>query len=145
MDITHYQKSNLTRLWFASDVWRCIILYIWLTFDLMPWWRWRISAVWQLHFRDVDQGSPTDSVMGETVSIRKRQTYCFTIFCYVVQASLFGLPLGRLPCMCPWSNMWGYLWLSIRNTTGGVSSPLRRCPCRVPGLSSCLCYACGPF
>jgi len=32
-----------------------------------------------------------------------------------------------------------------RNTTGGVSSPHRRCPCRVPGLSSCLCYACGPF
>jgi len=26
----------------------------------------------------------------------------------------FGLPLGRLPCMCPCSNMCGYLWLSIR-------------------------------
>ena len=28
----------------------------------------------------------------------------------------FGLPLRRLPCMCPWNNMCGYLWLSIRTT-----------------------------
>jgi len=95
-----------------------LLTYLLTYFDLMPWRRWRISALWQLHFRDcrsrfsnrLCHGRDCQHQGEADVVIHNLLLHCPTI------SFLAFLSDGCHVCVREVTNMCGSLWLSIRTT-----------------------------
>ena len=83
----------------------------------MPWRRWRISALWQLHFRDCRSRFSNGLCHGRDCQHQGEADVVLhnLLLCCPTISFLAFLSNGCHVCYA-WSNMCGYLWLSIRTT-----------------------------